>query len=138
MRTLFKARCSITLLIGYMESQTSSSSIRTTQNTVLQSIALKELLKLVVRTQEWSAKSSVKYRLKCRLSVMISLPETKTVTSIQLMAKTTVTCPSIKIPLDAKSCRPRMANLLQPQIVMKTLSLKLECSGAHPRLLTKS
>ena len=93
---------------------------------------------MAVKMQEWSAKSSDKYSKKCRLSVM-SLPlGNKTVTSIQLMVKTTAICPSIKIPLDAKSCRPRMANLLQPQIVMKTLSLKLECSGAQPRLLTKS
>ena len=138
LRTLFKARCSITLLIGYMVSPTSSSSQRTTQNTVLQRIQLTVLPKLAAKMLEWSAKLSVKFKLKCRLSAMILLLESKTVTSIQLMVKITAICLLIKTPSAAKSCRPRMENLLQPQIVMKTLSLKLECSGAQPRLLTKS
>ena len=138
LRTLFKARCSITLLIGYMVSPTSSSSQRTTQNTVLQRIQLTVLPKLAAKMLEWSAKLSVKYRLKCRLSVMISLLEIKTVTSIQLMVKTTATCPLIKTPLAAKLCRPRTANLLQVKIVMKTSSLRRECSDVLPRLLMQN
>ena len=137
-RTLFKARRSMSLLIGFMESKTSSSSQQITQNTVLQRIQLTVLLELAVKTQEWSAKSSDKSSKKCRLSVM-SLPlGNKTVTSIQLMVKTTALCPSIKTQSAAKSCRLRTANLLQVKAVMKISSLRQECTGAQPRLLTKS
>ena len=138
LRTPFKARCSITRTIGFMVSLTSRSCLRTTQNTVLPRILLTVLLLLAVKTLEWSAKLSVKSSKKCRLSVMISPLETKTVTSIQLMAKITATCLSIKTPSAAKSCKLKMANLSQGKTVMKTSSLRRVCSGAQPRPLIKS